>query len=188
MPKKILLFIIELFMLILITIGTYGQSNNTTLKSPNGLLIVSFDVLSSNQRSPSVGQIVYRVTVDGKPLIDQSALCLNLQNQSPLGANVKIKNITTTNIDQLYKLPIGKTSSVRDHYNALHIDPLVTRVNQMIDEIGVIDAVDAHLDCLRLVGTLPFSPDQLVDLMVDIGLWMKGMAGRPLGKLWSQPK
>jgi len=91
------------------------------LKSPDDKLIVMFETISAIQ--PAVnGQLVYSVTFQGKPLIDRSALQLELQDQSPLGSEVEIINSETSYVDKTYRLVTGKTSIVRDHYNSLQIN------------------------------------------------------------------
>jgi alpha-glucosidase len=91
------------------------------LKSPDGQLIVSFETISANRTVVS-GKLVYSVIFQGKPLIDKSALRLELQNQASLGSDVKIVNTKTSTINRNYKLIVGKTSFVRDHYNSLQIE------------------------------------------------------------------
>ena len=72
--------------------------------------------------APNGGQLVYEVTFQGKPLIEASALRLDLKDQPPLGPNVRIVNATTTATDETYQLVAGKASSVRNHFNALRVE------------------------------------------------------------------
>ena len=97
----------------------FGQAN--TLKSPDGRLVATFETVQGNQPE-APGQLVYSVTFNGKPLLDRSALTLDLQGQSALGPELQIVNATPSEADEQYHLITGKASAVRNHYNALRID------------------------------------------------------------------
>jgi len=97
----------------------FAQSNS--VKSPDGRLIISFETVEKNQPT-TIGQLVYSVTFNGKPLIDRSALALNLEGQRTLGADVRIVSAIPSQADEQYRLITGKASTVRDHYNTLGID------------------------------------------------------------------
>src|SRR5262249_3395040 len=71
---------------------------------------------------PAGGQLVYAVSFQGKPLIDASALRLDLQGQRPLGSAVRIMNTRPSKADETYRLVTGKASSVRNHYHALRVE------------------------------------------------------------------
>ena len=85
------------------------------VKSPDGNLEIAFHTRGEP------GQLVYSVTFRGKPLIDDSALRLDLEGQRPLGAEVRIARQSPSIVDETYRLVTGKTSSVRNHYSALRI-------------------------------------------------------------------
>jgi alpha-glucosidase len=91
------------------------------LKSPNGQLAISFEILHPRPDSGAAGQLVYSVTFRGKPLITQSALQL-VMGAHPLGANVQLFKQTPSQADETYRLVTGKASQVRDHYNALRLE------------------------------------------------------------------
>ena len=91
-----------------------------SLKSPDGQLAITFECVPES--GGSSGQLVYSVTFHGKPLITQSHLQLELLGARPLGANVQIVKQTNTQADDTYQLVTGKTSIVRNHYNALHLE------------------------------------------------------------------
>ncbi len=94
---------------------------NTLVQSPDGRIALTFETTQSNQPSAS-GQLVYTVTFRGKPLVDRSSMQLDLQGQRPLGSNVAILKQTPSEVDEQYHLITGKTSTVRNHYNALRLD------------------------------------------------------------------
>jgi hypothetical protein len=81
--------------LLLIFLGTsFGQSDAAVLSSPDGRLTITFRILSPSQvpqgrevapipeSSPGSGQLIYEVSFQGNPLIQPSALCLDLKNQA----------------------------------------------------------------------------------------------------------
>ena len=98
-----------------------AQSSSATLRSPNGQLAITFQTVDKQTPSSS-GQLTYAVQFQGKPLVDRSALSLDLQSQRPLGAAVRIVKATPSSQDEIYRLVTGKASEVRDHYNALRIE------------------------------------------------------------------
>ncbi|HJY08941.1 MAG TPA: glycoside hydrolase family 97 N-terminal domain-containing protein, partial [Bryobacteraceae bacterium] len=98
-----------------------AQSSSATLRSPNGQLAITFQTVDKQTPSSS-GQLTYAVQFQGKPLVDRSALSLDLQSQRPLGAAVRIVKATPSSQDKTYRLVTGKASEVRDHYNALRIE------------------------------------------------------------------
>ena len=91
-----------------------AETGPVTALSPDGLIRVEFSTAS--------GQLVYTVTYRGKPLIDRSALGLDIQNQPVLGANVEIVATTSSKIDETYTVPAGKAKTVHDVCNTLAID------------------------------------------------------------------
>lgn len=98
-----------------------GQSPSATLKSPNGQLVLNFEI-SSEADKAGASALLYSVAFKGKPLIDRSSLALHLQGQRPLGPGMKIVAQKPSQVDQTYRLIAGKASEVKDRYNALAID------------------------------------------------------------------
>jgi len=81
--------------------------------SPNGQIVF---LLSQSQAD---APLQYAVEFHGKPLIADSKLGLELAGQPPLGPGMRSTGSETGAVDQTYDLPVGKTSSARDHYNWL---------------------------------------------------------------------
>src|ERR1017187_2373152 len=100
-----------------LTAASFAQPSPVALQSPDGRLAISF-----RTNDTASGQLVYFVTFQGKPLIEPSALKLDLQGQRPLGADVRIVNSAASSTDETYHLVTGKASSVRNHYNAIRLD------------------------------------------------------------------
>ncbi len=91
-----------------------AETGPVTALSPDGLIRVEFSTAS--------GQLVYTVAFRGKPLIDRSALGLDIQNQPVLGANVEIVATRSNKIDETYTVPAGKAKTVHDVCNTLAVD------------------------------------------------------------------
>jgi alpha-glucosidase len=103
-----------------------AQSPDATgiqVKSPSGQIVFS---LSEAPKSQATGQasndIRYSVSFHGKLLISESILGLKLQAQSALGPGMRKVNARTSEHDETYTIPVGKTSTVRDHYNSTVAD------------------------------------------------------------------
>jgi hypothetical protein len=79
--------------------------------SPDGQIV--FELI------PGAEQLQYRVTFHGRPVVNPSALGFDLQNQPPLVANLKLTAAVPSAGDETYTMPHGKSSPVRNHYNAL---------------------------------------------------------------------
>jgi alpha-glucosidase len=93
-----------------------AAQSTAVVTSPDGNLKMTF------QTRGATGQLTYSVMFRGKPLIDDSALRLDLEGQHPLGTEVRIAQQTPSTVDETYRLVTGKSSTVRNHYNALRID------------------------------------------------------------------
>lgn len=65
---------------------------------------------------------MYAVFYQGKQLVDRSGLSLFLDAGEPLGAAVRIAAHESFSAEDKYRLVTGKTASVDDRYNGLHID------------------------------------------------------------------
>jgi alpha-glucosidase len=98
----------------------HGQPNS--LKSPDGQLVMTFSLDSSGPMSTEgSGRLQYAVTYHGKPIIDASALGLDLDDKMPLGENVKIRDTKESNGIDDYPLLFSKVSHVHDAYNSMSI-------------------------------------------------------------------
>ncbi|MFC7337793.1 glycoside hydrolase family 97 N-terminal domain-containing protein [Haloferula chungangensis] len=87
----------------------------STLSSPNGKIAASFSL--SDQGAPR-----YSVSYDGKPLILDSALGLELKGDADLSNSFAIANTSTSSHNETWKPFVGERSEIQDHYNQLVID------------------------------------------------------------------
>jgi len=114
-----------------------SQTNPTTVSSPDGQLTIAFQTATNTtpgdarqrelspqyQAAPDGGQLIYSVSFQGKAVIEPSALALDLEGQTPeLGQDVRLVTSTASRGDDNYILLHGKTSHVRDFYNALRLE------------------------------------------------------------------
>ncbi len=67
-----------------------AQSSPVEVSSPDHQIGVHFSVQTGKQAAGSDGQLVYAITFHGKQVFEDSALRLELENQTPLGARVHI--------------------------------------------------------------------------------------------------
>jgi alpha-glucosidase len=128
-----------------------AQSGSETLKSPNSQIEITFETLAlppapagapaggrggqaapgaqgPGRAAPAVpqpsaqgGQLTYRVSFNGKPLLLSSQLGMDLQAQQVLGTDVRIVSADRSQKDETYKLVTGKNNPVRDRYQALRL-------------------------------------------------------------------
>lgn len=80
--------------------------------SPDGRITVTLDINGE-------GRLAYRVARDGKPVIDDSRLGLQLRNGRALLRNLKLQAQATRDFDEHWELPWGERRHVRNHYNEL---------------------------------------------------------------------
>jgi alpha-glucosidase len=73
-------------------------------------------------RERPVSGLRYSVEFHGKPIFENSPLGLKLEGQEPLGPGMRAVKMEQGSGDQTYTIPVGKTSSVRDHYNSVRAD------------------------------------------------------------------
>jgi alpha-glucosidase len=106
---------------LLCTYSAPGQAAGAAeAHSPDQRIILHFAIKPG--KDSVAGQLVYSIDYRGKPMFEDSALKMELANQSPLGDKVQIIGSTPgSGVDQ-YKLLIGKTSDVHDDYNSLKVD------------------------------------------------------------------
>jgi alpha-glucosidase len=109
----------SLFLVLLTAI--VPQSNAATLTSPDGRIVLTIETVT-NTATPPVQELVYRVTFRGKSLVENSALRLELEGQSPLGPGFHIVSAVPSSEEQNYTLVAGKASQVHTHYNALLVN------------------------------------------------------------------
>src|SRR5215469_11473777 len=105
-----------------------AQNNSVRVASPDDQLVLTIATgpaqpePNAPPRARPVEGLRYSVQFHGKPLFENSALGLKLEGQTPLGPGMTLVNQQQGSSDQTYTIPVGKTSSVRDHYNSVRAD------------------------------------------------------------------
>ena len=105
-----------------------AQTGSVAASSPDGLIQVTFSTISAGAPQAGGGQLVYAVTYRGKPVIDRSALGLDIQNQPVLGTSVRIEAGRPSKLDETYTVPAGKAKTIRNVCNTLAMDLRETQV------------------------------------------------------------
>jgi alpha-glucosidase len=95
-----------------------AQSGPVEVSSPDQNVSLHFEIVPEKGQTSGDGQLVYSVSYRGKPVLNNSALRLELSGQSPLGSAVHIVGNTSGRGLDDYTLLAGKASSVHDAYNS----------------------------------------------------------------------
>ena len=91
--------------------------------SPNGQVVfILSDAKASHAMDAQSNDLHYSVDFHGKWLMDEGVLGLKLAGQPALGPDMNQVSVKTGQHDDTYTIPVGKTSSVRDHYNSALVD------------------------------------------------------------------
>jgi alpha-glucosidase len=97
--------------------------------SPNGQIVfLLFNAAETKHpersawETPPPDDLRYAVEFHGKRLIDKSKLGLEIAGQPALGPGMSSTAAQTGSVDESYTIPVGKTSTVRDHYNSVRVD------------------------------------------------------------------
>jgi alpha-glucosidase len=104
---------------------TAWAQDDVVLKSPDGGLTMTFRTAESH--------LVYEVSYLEKPLLESSALGLELQNSRVLGENVTIANKTFSSGEDNYALLSGRTSRVSEKFNAVVLEIEETNGNRRMN-------------------------------------------------------
>jgi alpha-glucosidase len=111
-----------------IAVAQDAQTNSLRVVSPNDQVVL---ILSSGPAQaeampgpprPPVDGVRYAVEFHGKRLMEDSILGLKLEGQSALGPRMRQGTVQKGSEDKSYTIPVGKTSTVRDHYNSVRAD------------------------------------------------------------------
>ena len=110
------------FLILAFLAAAYAQDAADTrlrVKSPDGQ--IEF-VVGEAGFQPGINELRYAVDFHGKWLMDESVLGVKLEGQPALGPGMRQVHVQTGQADESYTVPVGKTSSVRSHYNSALVD------------------------------------------------------------------
>ena len=111
-----------------VMVSAVAEVNSVVLQSPNGALEISIATLRG-QAVQTAGQLAYRVTFHGKPVLGWSHLGLALEGTPVLGAAVRIESAQTSSQDETWHSLAGKADPIRNHYNAVTVQTVETVAN-----------------------------------------------------------
>ncbi len=146
MPRIRLFLLVSLMLLVTaFAIAQNSETKSIRVVSPNEQIVV---ILSTGPAQPEpapgpprpiVDSLRYAVEFHGKRLFEDSALGLKLQGQSPIGPGMRQVSEQKGSADESYTIPVGKTSTVRDHYNSARADFLDATGRKLSVEVRAYD-------------------------------------------------
>ena len=113
-------------LVLLAVLTAAAQTAPVALKSPDGALEISIATVRGQAVQAAGGQLAYRVTFRGKPLIEWSNLGLLLEGAPALGPAVRIESSQPSSLDETWKSVQGKANPIRNHYNAVAVQTVET--------------------------------------------------------------
>ena len=119
--------IVRIFALVLLAALTAAaQTGPVVLTSPNGALEISIATVRGQSVQAAGGQLAYRVTFRGQPVIQWSNLGLALEGSPALGPAVRIESSQPSSQDDTWTPVAGKANPIRNHYNAVTVQTVET--------------------------------------------------------------
>jgi alpha-glucosidase len=113
-----------------VLVGQQGDAGARRVTSPDGsitfLLSGALPVVdvtgTSAGKNPVEASMYYAVEFRGKRVIEHSRLGLELAGLGALGPGMRETAAETGQVDETYTIPVGKTHTVRNNFNALRAD------------------------------------------------------------------
>ena len=107
-----------------------GQTNSAVpvkVSSPDGQIVqLLFDAGATDSQAgrsaPASEDLRYAIEFHGKRLMGTARLGLDLVGQPALGPGMHLKSTQPESEDETYTVPVGKTRTVRNHYNGVRAD------------------------------------------------------------------
>jgi alpha-glucosidase len=100
-------------------IGGQTVQGEHIIKSPDGNVVVTFDVKGVEGQQDC---LAYTVTYENQPIVVDSRLGLTIKEDAPLEAGFDILSVSTSSHDNTYSLVYGERKNVRDRYNQLVVE------------------------------------------------------------------
>ncbi|MDT8303540.1 MAG: glycoside hydrolase family 97 N-terminal domain-containing protein [Sedimentisphaerales bacterium] len=113
------IFRISLTLMFLSFIDVGFVNGAQTVKSPDGNVVVTFDVRDVGGQND---RLVYSVSYKNKPIVIDSLLGLVIKDAPALEAGFNISFVTSSSNDSTYSPVYGERKTIRDHYNQLVIE------------------------------------------------------------------
>lgn len=121
-------------------LAQHPDSERIRVKSPNGQIVfILADAPTTHEMDPKSNALRYSVDFHGKWLMDEGVLGLQIEGQPAMGPGMRKVAVRTGMRDETYTIPVGKTNSVRDHYNFAIVDCADTSGRRLSVEIRAYD-------------------------------------------------
>lgn len=115
-------------------------ANPVKVTSPNGQIVLTlFDSHSNEGTATMNAGLRYSVDFNGKRLMEPARLGLDLVGEAALGDGMHLAGTQPESADETYTIPVGKTSSVRNHYNGVRADFADDRGRKLTIEARAFD-------------------------------------------------
>src|SRR2546428_136591 len=98
-----------------------GNSAPLTVTSPDGNVSISFELKANPQPYLPGERAYYRVSYKGAPVLVDSPLGLDFQDERPLDRDFKVLRTDTESRDESWQNLFGARRAVRNHYNQLAV-------------------------------------------------------------------
>ena len=113
-------------LVLLAVLTAAAQTGPVVLKSPNQALDISIATVRGQSVQAAGGQLAYRVTFRGQPVLEWSNLGLAVEGAPALGPAVRIESSQASSQDETWTPVAGKANPIRDHYNAVTVQTVET--------------------------------------------------------------
>jgi alpha-glucosidase len=145
-PRRSLLCLLAFSLVAAVTAQTNG-AEPVKVTSPNGqIAFLLFDGPATVNEGAPAGRnaqepegLRYVVEFHGMRMLAESALGLEMEGQPALGPGMRRTGAETSSVDESYTIPVGKTKTVRDHYNAVRADFEDASGRKLTVEVRVFD-------------------------------------------------
>jgi len=114
---------------LLAVLAAPAQTGPVVLRSPNGTLEISIATVHGQSVEAAGGQLAYRVTFHGQPVLEWSNLGLAIEGSPALGPAVRIESSQSSSRDETWTPVVGKTNPIRNHYNAVTVQMVEAAAN-----------------------------------------------------------
>jgi alpha-glucosidase len=103
------------------TAGKVSAREPLELKSPDGNLILTFELKENPQPYLPGERAYYRVSFQGNEILADSPLGLDFKDASALDRDFEVVKVDRQSHDSEWENPLGASRHVRDHYNQLTV-------------------------------------------------------------------
>jgi len=117
LPSHILC--VSLASLLLNIIGAGAAQAEHIVRSPDGNIVVTFDVKDIGNQS---GCLVYGISYKSRPIVVDSRLGLAIKDAPALEAGFNIITVSSSSNDSIYSPVYGEWKKIRDYYNQLAVE------------------------------------------------------------------